>query len=113
MRSVLVILARVEAAFRRDYKARATGKSPDSISIEFRKLHKAKGLKVRLEEEILSVWRGHVEPTEQKNISDLKGMLKYRHWLAHGRYWNQGRQHSYQDVYLLADIILCGLPLNG
>jgi len=113
MRSVLVILARVEAAFRRDYKARATSKNSDPISIAFRKLYNEKGERVRLEDEILDVWRAQLQPASRQSISDLRGMLKYRHWLAHGRHWNQGRPHSYRDAYLLADVILSGLSLLG
>ena len=113
MRSVLVILARVEAAFRRDYDVRCTSKKADPISIDFRKLHKKKGKKVRFEDEILDTWRRHLEPADRDIISQLRTMLKYRHWLAHGRYWNVGRTHRFQDVYLLADVILSDLPLQG
>jgi hypothetical protein len=57
MRSVLAIMARVEAAFRIDYEQRCEMKKPDSVSIAFRKLFKTRGRKVRLEDEIWEVWR--------------------------------------------------------
>lgn len=92
---------------------RATSKRADPISIEFRKLYNTKSDRARLDDEILEVWRQHLEPTGRAVISQLRGMLKYRHWLAHGRYWHAGTQHTFQDVYLLADVILAGLDLQG
>ena len=37
---------------------------------------------------------------------DLKGAFKFRHWLAHGRYWdpNLGRKkYDFQSLYALAE----------
>ncbi|MDO9425624.1 MAG: hypothetical protein Q7T93_02220 [Methylobacterium sp.] len=113
MRSALVMLARIEAAFRVDYRARATSKSADPISVRFRKLHASKGDRARLEDDILEVWRQYLDPADRAVISQLRGMLKYRHWLAHGRYWNPGAQHTFDNVYLLADVILTGFGLQG
>ena len=113
MRSALVILARIEAAFRVDYKVRATSKRADPVSVGFRRLHATKSDRARLEDEILEVWRQNLEPADRAVISQLRGMLKYRHWLAHGRYWQPGVQHTFQDVYLLAYIILSGFDLEG
>lgn len=111
MRSTFVVLARVEAAFRRDYKARAASKRADPISVEFRKLHKNRGDRAAFEGGILEVWRQQLVATDRKFISQLRGMFKYRHWLAHGRNWNRGAQHSFQDVYLLADVIISSFDL--
>lgn len=106
MRSALVVLARVEAAFRQDYKVRGKSKKADPISVGLRKVFRARGDRARLEDEILEAWRQHIEPSDRAYISQLRGMFKYRHWLAHGRYWEPGRQHAFDDVYLLADTIL-------
>jgi hypothetical protein len=59
LRSSLTILARLEAAFRIDYKQRCAKKKPDPVSIEFRALSSAKGRKVALEDEI---WEYGVMP---------------------------------------------------
>lgn len=111
MRSTLVVLARIEAALRKDYIERCKLKKADNISIAFRKIHKKKGRSVRLDEDILDVWYQNVDPSSRKIISTLRGMLKFRHWLAHGRYWNPGSKYNFRDAYLLADVVLIDLPL--
>lgn len=113
MRSALITLARVEAALRKDYAYRGRGKLADDISIAFRQIYKKKGRHARLDEDILAVWYNNVAPTERALISKLRGMLKFRHWMAHGRYWNVGTEHSFQDVYLVADLTLSTLQLRG
>lgn len=112
-RSTLVVLARIEAALRRDYLERCNQKMSDNVSIEFRKIHKKKGRWARLDEDILDVWYQSVDPPSRKVISALRGMLKFRHWLAHGRYWNAGAKYSFQDAFFLAQAILASLPLKG
>lgn len=113
IRSILIIIARLEAAFRLDYISRAGSKQADQISINLRRLHKRKKRKARLDEDILEIWKGHVDPTGRAIISKLRGMLKYRHWLAHGRYWQFGANHSFNDVYLVADVILTDFGLQS
>ena len=62
----------------------------DPVSREFRKTYKTqKGrgkLKIRLAEDILDIWAAHF-PTTKGRIGTFKGALKFRLWLAHGRYW--------------------------
>ena len=111
MRSALVLVARIEAALRRDYIERCRLKMADDVSIAFRKIHKKRGQRVRLDEDILDVWYQNVDPPGRKVVSTLRGLLKYRHWLAHGRYWDAGEQYSFQDSYVLAEAILTDLPL--
>ena len=111
LRSTLIVLARVEAAFRRDFRARVNGKKSDAISIVFRQLHSCKGDHVRLFEDILEVWKANIDPADKTYVSKFKGMLHTRHWLAHGRHWVYAVTESYLDVYLLADALLMQLPL--
>lgn len=113
MRSALVTLARVEAALRTDYMVRCKAKSSDSVSIAFRKINKRSGSRARLDDDILRTWYENVKPQERQLISRLRGMLKFRHWLAHGRHWHVGTTHSFQDVYLVAELTLSNLPLQG
>jgi len=107
-RSVLVLMARMEAAFRVDYKLRSTKKYSDSISIEFRKIWAKKNKYARLND-ILDVW-GRTDPETKKIISKLKIFFKFRHWLAHGRYWNFGIEYDFQTVYILTYTILSNFP---
>ena len=111
MRSSLIVLARLEAAFRTDYRQRARLKLNDPISVDFRKLFKARRERARLEDDILEVWRRHLDPSSGQYISHLRRMLKYRHWLAHGRHWAFADQREFQDVYLLADTIFTNFNL--
>jgi hypothetical protein len=41
-------------------------------------------------------------------IGELRGAFKFRHWLAHGRYWKPkfGRRYDFNDIYTIADIAL-------
>ena len=110
MRSALAIMARVEAAFRIDYKQRCEMKKPDSVSRAFRALFKTRGRNVRLEDEIWEVWRQSY-PSTSPLISQLRSVFRFRHWLAHGRYWKVGNKYDYQTLYLLADGVLATFPL--
>src|ERR1044072_2374580 len=83
MASSLTILSAVEAILRIDYLQRCYQRGKDPLSRAFRDLHKRKGSKVNLEDEILDLWRLHTNGGTQF-IGELKGAFKYRHWLAHG-----------------------------
>ncbi|MDD2703715.1 MAG: hypothetical protein PHU07_00010 [Acidocella sp.] len=110
MRSGLILMARIEAAFRVDYKERSKKKDADALSVELRKLWKRKGRHVRLEDEIWNVWRD-IDPPTKQIIGQLRSVFKFRHWLAHGRYWNIGNKYDFQTLYLLADAVLSDFPL--
>ncbi len=112
LRSALATLARVEAALRQDYLRRCKDKLADDVSIAFRRIHRARGRRARLDEDILATWYENLKPTERAVISKLRGMLKFRHWMAHGRYWNFGAEYSFQDVYLVADLTIATLGLR-
>lgn len=110
MRSALAIMARIEAAFRVDYLQRCERKKPDPVSIAFRALFRDQRRNVRLDEDIWEVWRGH-HPSTRPLIGQLRSVFKFRHWLAHGRYWRVGRKYDFQTLYILADGVLASFPL--
>jgi hypothetical protein len=110
MRSALAIMARIEAAFRRDYQQRCVLKQPDPVSIAFRKLSRTRRKRVRLDEDIWEVWRQN-HPLTGPLIGQLRGAFKFRHWLAHGRYWQVGRKYDFQTLYILADGVLASFQL--
>jgi hypothetical protein len=111
--SCLNILSSLEAKFRIDYLTRCYKKGKDSLSRDFRTLYKNKSHRASLEEDILEIWKKHF-PMVQSLISELIGAFKYRHWLAHGRYWQPklGRKYDYDYIYLLAEQIDENLPLE-
>jgi hypothetical protein len=113
--SSLTLLATLEAAFRIDYLQRNYKKKRDPLSRSFRNLFKTKNSKASLEDDILEAWKSNAHGTS-KIIGDLKGALKYRHWLAHGRYWTpkMGRQnYDYATVYELVETVLNSFPFEG
>jgi hypothetical protein len=113
--SSLSILSAIEAAFRIDYLQRCYKKKKDSLSRAFRKIHKRKGSKASFEHDILFAWKENSSGAN-KVLEDIKRAYKYRHWLAHGRYWEPklGRaKYDYQSTYQLAQIVLNSFPFHG
>jgi hypothetical protein len=99
--TAFTILAAIEAHIRVDFLQRCYNKEKDPLSRKFRNLHKEKGDKVSFED-ILELWKQHI--TKNLVISELRGALNYRHWLAHGRYWvvKLGRRYDFYSVLTLA-----------
>jgi hypothetical protein len=114
MASALTILSALEAAFRIDYLQRCYLRQKDPLSRAFRDLHRRKQTRVRLETEIFDIWKEYTD-VEAKLISDLRGAFNFRHWLAHGRYWEPklGRKYDFVTVYALAAIVLSSFPFLG
>jgi hypothetical protein len=110
-RSALAVMAHIEAVFRVDYKERCQRKKPDPVSIEFRKIHKRRR-RVRLDEDIWQTWREQ-KPSTRALIGELRGAFKFRHWLAHGRYWRVGQRYDFQSLYLLANAVLSNFDLHA
>lgn len=108
--SSLSVLACVEAAVRMDYGQRVSGKAKSPLSRSLRDIYKKKGDRARLDEDLLAAWKEHSE-LNPALFSALIGAFKYRHWLAHGRYWvpKFGRPFDYQTVYDIADAFLVAL----
>ena len=113
--SSLSLLAALEAVFRIDYLQRCYKKKKDLLSRKFRYIYKKKSTRASLEDDILDTWKENTHGASQL-INDLKGVYKYRHWLAHGRYWQpkMGRQnYDYSSVYELAELTLNSFPFEG
>jgi hypothetical protein len=115
LRSALAIMSRIEAVFRIDFRQRCKKKQPDGVSIAFRRLRRPYGAqdwRVPLERGIFDTWRS-VHPDTSSLIGELKGAFRFRHWLAHGRYFQPqlARKYDYPYLYLLAISLLEQLPL--
>ena len=104
------ILSALEATFRMDFLQRCYKRQRDSLSRAFRIIHRAKGQYVPLTD-IFSEWQQHSD-VSQSVIADLKRAFRYRHWLAHGRYWTPkiGQEYDYDDIYTLAESIYDSFP---
>jgi hypothetical protein len=115
MRSALAIMTRIEAAFRIDYQMRCRRKETDGVSVAFRRLKRTYGeqyWRVPLERMIFETWRT-VYPETSNLISELNGAFRFRHWLAHGRYFQPklARKYDYQGLYVLAVNVMAQFPL--
>jgi hypothetical protein len=111
LRSALILLSALEAAFRIDYEARCKRRLKDRISREFRILYKQNKLKVRLDEDILEAWK-RCFSSLGPSIGDLRAALNFRHWLAHGRHWTPklGKKYDYETISRLAEAVLANFP---
>ena len=101
----LSLLAAIEAAFRLDYAIRneLRLKRKDKLNLLLRNLYGLYKFRISLEDGILQAWFDTM-PQFQSLISALRGAFKYRHWLAHGRYWTLkvGRDYDFDNLYALA-----------
>lgn len=108
----LTILAALEARFRIDYEIRRLRRKKDMVSSGFRTLYARRGRRASLDEDILGVWQNSITGNETV-IGDLRSAFKFRHWMAHGRYWTPkfGRRLDYLAAYALAERTLASFPL--
>jgi hypothetical protein len=119
--TMLGMLASTEAAFRVDFIERVWNKKSDKASHRFLLItggrwwdpFSGRGIHgIRLDEDILDPWREHsAHPDIRHIVSEFKGALKLRHWLAHGRYWEPGLGRSEYDPKDLFGI--CSELLNA
>jgi hypothetical protein len=100
--TMLGMLASTEAALRVDFIVRVKRKDKDGLSRKFRSTHNNRGIdRIRLEDDILDIWKEHGSNAGIKNaVSEFKGALNLRNWLAHGRYLipRLGRAAGYDPV---------------
>jgi len=109
--SSLTVLSSVEAAFRIDYLQRCYRREKDPVSRAFREIYKAKQQHASLDDEIFEAWINNSSGT-RSIIGELRSVFRFRHWLAHGRYWTPklGRRYDFNDVFALADLTLRSFP---
>ena len=109
----MTVLAALEAAFHVDFLQRCYGREKDAVSTEFLKLYASKGARVSLGGDILPVWRREARKLASV-VADLQKVFRYRHWLAHGRYWvSDSPKYDYEEVYGLAETVLNAFPFKG
>src|SRR5262249_46653377 len=107
------LLATTEAILRLDFINRVEARKKDPLSRHFRRLKKATGEKIRLDEDILQAFKDHVSASSP--IGNLRGVLRLRHWLAHGRHWHPklGRIYTPGDVLDIAKPLVAAIPRWG
>lgn len=104
-RSSLAILISLERAFRLDFEYRHRRKVKGNLSRAFRTIRKSRR-NVRLDEDIFDAWKGSVTGSNRL-IGQLKGAFRFRHWLAHGEYWElKGNKYDFDSLYDIAVEVL-------
>jgi|ERR1019366_2367409 hypothetical protein len=113
LRSAFFVLTALEAAFRIDYLYRCRKKMKDDLSRAFRLIYKDRGKNATLDEDIFGTWKRKSSAPGPRLIEDLRGAFNFRHYLAHGRYWESklGRKYDFNFAYSLADDVLNAFPL--
>lgn len=107
----LSLLAAAEAVLRIDYLKHVYGRSKDAVGRVFRTIHKEKDVKARLSDDLLKTWVGEHSGAKVA-VSEFRGALKFRDWLAHGRYWTPklGQWYTMEDIVRLGDNLFKALP---
>jgi|SRR6185312_7065730 len=98
----LNLISATEAFLRVDYYKRIKKRERSKIGRLFRDIENNKENKVSLEDDIIEAWKSI---KRSNSFSDFLGLLKYRHWLAHGRYWTPklGREYSFDIAYEIVE----------
>jgi hypothetical protein len=112
----LELLAVLEARLRIDYLVRSQKKKKDDLSKVFRCIYKIKKNKASLKDDLIRVWKNECSQHKTR-LDELGKALDYRHWLAHGRYWQPKRsphiaKYDYLSVYTLASDIIENMDLH-
>ena len=110
--SAMTLLASIEASFRIDYLQRCQKRGRDGLSRAFRRIYRTKETHVSLDDDLLDTWIEHSD-VRRELVREIRSAFRYRHWLAHGRYWNPklGRQYDFASIYGLASDIDQAFPL--
>lgn len=104
------VLATAEAILRLDFGRRTNMRWKDPLSRRFRQIRAERTDRIRLDEDILEALGSEIEPASV--VSEFRGALRLRHWLAHGRYWHPklGRGYGPNDVFDISQKLIDALP---
>jgi hypothetical protein len=113
----MFIIAATEAAILTDYWQRLRRRSKDAVTRDFRAINQRAQQRVnknvKLDEDILEIWCKR--SNEAKScVGRFRSALKYRHWLAHGR-WTvlHGNVHDNPTVvYKIVTDLLIALDIR-
>lgn len=111
--TMLDLMAAAEAAIRVDYLTRVYDRKKSKLSRRFRDLYKKSGGRVSLIDDILAMWKD-CEPGTRRQVKEFKTAWGFRHWLAHGRYWDPkiGRRYAPADIFDIAYNLLDVMNLH-
>lgn len=100
---ILSLLAFLESSFRVDYIMRKKSNLKDALSKALIKLFNKKHYRASLEDEIFKTWYklGYLDPATNSHLHEA---FHYRHWLAHGQYWESDKFRK-RDFYELSALV--------
>lgn len=100
------LISATEAVLRSDFYARVYNRDKSELGRTFRGLERDKGNKISLEYDIIDNWK-EIVYARKTDFSNFLGLIGYRHWLAHGRYWTPklGQQYTPSVTYNIAESI--------
>lgn len=110
----LGLLSAIEARFRIDFAIRCEKRYKDDLSRSFRELYKYHGLYVHLEDDILAAWEAHTSGMKVI-LNEVRQAFRFRHWLAHGRYWLlkvKVERFDFRYLYTLASTVSTKLEIG-
>lgn len=110
--SGFAVLSSIEATLKVDYLIRCEDRKKDALSRRFRVIFKKKKERISFDQDLIGSWLKE-HPEHKQIFGFLRGAWRYRHWLAHGRYWlpKLGRKYDYFSLHSLAESIHGQLPL--
>jgi hypothetical protein len=104
-RSSFAALTFIESVFIRHYQNRSkTKKKHRVLAQEYKRIKNQN--RPSLSDDLFKAWET-AYPEKSTLFMNLKRVFKYRHWLAHGRYWTLKFQvPDFGDIYILAEKVL-------
>jgi hypothetical protein len=106
-RSSLILITFIEAQFRLHYQRRS--KIQRKISAEVKNKHGAANKKIErpsLEDDLFEAWK-KILPGESRFFGCLKTIFRYRHWMAHGRYFTlTSNKPDPGDLFVIAQKVV-------
>lgn len=104
LQATLSLMTSLEAFFQLDFHDRIEKRYKDPLSKHFRESYK-KRKQISFESDIINGWET-IYPETRRVFQKIKAVLRYRHWLAHGRYWLINKPKiSFEELYGLAESI--------
>lgn len=99
----LLLLTAIEAIIRLDADQKYCEKKKDPLSRDIKSIYdRTKGERIKLDDDLINARMNNDHAKIKKNYTYLKNCFKYRHWLAHGRYWDPKKTPNFDfDAILL------------
>jgi len=105
LQASLTLFTSLEAMFQIDFHNRIEKRARDELSQIFKERNQQGSARISFEGDILNMWED-VYPQTRKYFQPIKAALKYRHWLAHGRYWLlKSPAMDFEELYGLAETL--------